>query len=880
MTQPTTPTPTPTLPHTSTTSGTAALADWRAFAAAIRESLLLEHPGWATLSGVITTHPPYVAPTDMPVSAGAPLRQANPATSSSSTSTSASTPSRPLATASPLPRTDLDDILDYVEAEAEAAAALMADALPPVPDGSGKDALVYTLRPVVSLAVIRLAATFGGPAAMYTALSAPGSLTVLFANTLGLEEPLYKVLDHILSRAPFWPEDAPLPKAVRAEETMLSKDNRKTGAGPVGQLVPTVRTALETRRAIVAVAVAAGTLPSALRALKPQVIHLAPLDRAMLAGILTDAYPDAGGRNVSDRSDSVAVAVALAHLPDDTRCKVLGPDDLVLALRSPTREGAIAALVRTAAPETADGPGLADFPLPQEVREPLEQMVTDLLAWQAGEIAWKDVTRGVLLSGPPGSGKTEVPRLIARSAGINVISGSIADWSSEGSRGSEVIKAMRECFARAAALAPAILFIDELDAVGDRDRVGDNNRAWTEYVVTGLLAAMDGYEGHEGVVIMGATNHPDRIDKAIRRPGRFDRVLHLGYPTHDLIPAAIRWQAWPDLADADLTGLAAQASGMSGADIAGLVRSARARARRASRPLTYDDLSATLRDLRPPVPEELRWQIAVHEAGHALTGAATGIARPQMLAIQGGGGVTQQTLLRRSQRRNEIADTLANDLGGRAAEILIFGEPSGGAGGDANSDLSRATQTAAALELSWGLGQDLVWLGDPETVLARLRLEPVLRARVEVRLREAQARALRIIEANRPVLEEMAAALVRTGLLTGPELDALVAKVVPDAAAGPVSGQTPPGQTPPGQTPPGQATGAPVPPVPVAENSDATGDVVSPSGGPAGPPEARLLTIALERGHARVPHDVRTGPDRADNTNTPPDPDIVRPFAA
>jgi hypothetical protein len=669
---------------------------------------------------------------------------------------------------------------------------------------------------------------------------------VLSADALGLEETLYKVLDHILSRAPFWPEDAPPPKAFRAEETVLSKDNRKTGAGPICQLVPTFRTALETRRAIVAVALAAGTLPSALRALKPQVIHLAPLDRAMLAAIVTDAYPDTADGTHGDPA-------GLARLPEDARCKEMGPDDLVLALRSPTRNGAIAALMQAAEPDAADGPGLADFPLPQEVREPLEQMVTDLLAWQAGEIAWKDVSRGLLLSGPPGSGKTEVPRLIAKSAGINVISGSIADWSSEGSRGSEVIKAMRECFARAAALAPAILFIDELDAVGDRDRVGDNNRTWTEYVVTGLLAAMDGFEGHEGVVIMGATNHPDRIDKAIRRPGRFDRVLHLGYPTHDLLPAAIRWQAWPDLADVDLTGLAARASGMSGADIAGWVRTARARARRAKCALTCDDLSATLHDLRPPVPEEIRWQVAVHEAGHAITGAATGIAHPQMLAIRGGGGVTQQALLRRSQRRNEIADTLANDLGGRAAEIVLFGEPSGGAGGDSTSDLARATQTAAALELSWGLGDDLLWLGDPEMVLARLRIEPYLRGRVEARLREAQARALRIVEANLPVLEEMAAALVRTGLLTGPELEALVAKVVPEPMAGP-----------------GPVTVDPF-------DQDGT---VSPSAGEDGRRGAVLLTLAPEQPHAPSARDLRTGQDRADNSNRAPDPDIVQPFVA
>ncbi|MGO4917802.1 hypothetical protein [Pseudogemmobacter sp. W21_MBD1_M6] len=172
MTQPMT----PTLPLTST-SGTAAPADWCDFAAAIRESLLLEHPGWATISGVITTHPPYVAPTDIPVSAVVPQCQAKPATSP------ASTPARSVGTSSTLPRTDLDDILDFVEAEAEAAAALMADALPPVPDGTIKEPVVYSLRPAVALAATRLAATFPSPAALYEALSAPGSMTVLAVNS-------------------------------------------------------------------------------------------------------------------------------------------------------------------------------------------------------------------------------------------------------------------------------------------------------------------------------------------------------------------------------------------------------------------------------------------------------------------------------------------------------------------------------------------------------------------------------------------------------------------------------------------------------------------------------------------------------------------------
>lgn len=762
MTQPTTPTLYPTV---TTTSGTATPPDRRGFAAAIRQSLITEHPGWATISGVITTHPPYAVPAAVPASLRGRQGQAKPATSP------ASPPARAVETANDSPRTDLDDILDFVEAEAEAAAALLADALPPVPDGS--DATVYTLRPATALAVARLCKTFPSPAALYAALSAPGSLTVLAVNSPGLDETVCKLLDHLLSRARIWPDEAPLPYVLRAEEAVLSRDSSTRDSGLVGQLVPTVRAALETRRPVVAVAVAAGSLPSALRALNPNVIPLAPLDRSMLAEILTDAYPDMGERPPGD-------ATARALLPDDDQCKELGQEDLVLALRSTTMDGAVAALVATTTPAASQGPGLADFPLPREVREPVEQMVAELRAWQAGEISWKDVTRGILLSGPPGSGKTEVPRLIAKSAGINVIAGSIADWSAEGSRGSEVIKAMRACFAKAAAAAPALLFIDELDAVGDRDRVGDTNRSWTEYVVGGLLAAMDGFEGHEGVVIMGATNHVDRIDKAVRRPGRFDKVIYLGHPTHDLIPAALRWQAWPDLAHVDLTDLAARAVGMSGAQIAAWVRSARGLARREQRPLSVQHLETTLRGLRPQMPDALRWQVAIHEAGHAVVGAATGVARPKLLALQGDGGVTHSKRLMIGQRRSEMEAALALDLAGRAAEVAVFGEPSGGAGGEKGSDLASATLVAVAIEASLGLGDRLVWQGSPQTVLDRLPLDGDLRARVEGHLRRAEARALLIVEAQLPLLEEIAGALCRAALLTGPELDALLARVSPE----------------------------------------------------------------------------------------------------
>lgn len=246
------------------------------------------------------------------------------------------------------------------------------------------------------------------------------------------------------------------------------------------------------------------------------------------------------------------------------------------------------------------------------------------------------------------------------------------------------------------------------------------------------------------------------------------------------MPQVLRWQVWPDLRDADLTSIAAQAVGMSGAAIAGMVRAARAKARHAGHPLSLEDLSAALSELRPPMADALRWQVAVHEAGHAVVGAATGIATPRLLALQGDGGVTHADRRVIHQRRSELEAALALDMAGRAAERMVFGEASAGAGGAADSDLARATTMAAAIEGSWGLGDRLSWLGDPETVLARLRLDPPLAACVEDHLRRAEERALQILQVQRPVLEEIAAALRDKVMLSGPALDELISRVRPE----------------------------------------------------------------------------------------------------
>lgn len=534
-----------------------------------------------------------------------------------------------------------------------------------------------------------------------------------------------------------------------------------------GSLSEGMRNALERGRPIVIVATTEAMLQSNLKALSPHIVPVMPLDRDILQALLSYAYPE------SPIDDKV-----MAGLPLDAVVSRLDAESLTLALRAKDPVTALQNIATFITPVKSDGLGLADFPLPAEVRGPVEQLVADMRAWQAGEISWRDVSRGLLLVGPPGSGKTEIPRLIAKEAGITVVAGSVAQWSSEGSRGSEVIKAMRNSFAKAAAQAPAVLFLDEIDAFGDRLRAQDHNSAWTDHIVTALLDALDGYQGHEGVVVIAATNHLGKVDAAVRRPGRFDRTVTLGYPDHHLMPQAIRWQLAGDLPDADLSGVAVAAVGMSGAEVAALVRAARALARKDRRALTVEDLSAAVAAIRPPLSEQLHWRVALHEAGHAIVGAATGFSKPQTLAILPTGGVSEQRIQTGAGSRDEVEKRLAIDLAGRAAEGLVLGDISMGAGGSADSDIARATAVAAALEISWGLGDTMVWLATPEATMGQLRLDPLLRAKVANHLQAAEAKATRILQANLSLLKEMAQALVKRKLITGADLDAFTGQVV------------------------------------------------------------------------------------------------------
>ena len=150
------------------------------------------------------------------------------------------------------------------------------------------------------------------------------------------------------------------------------------------------------------------------------------------------------------------------------------------------------------------------------------QLAQDLSDWRDGQISWSEVDSGLLLSGPPGCGKTIFAASLAKTCNVSLIATSAAQWQAAGHLG-DFLKAMRASFSAAVTKAPSLLFIDEIDSIGDRQAFSGDNKAYSVQVVNGLLEAMDGLAGREGVVVIGATNFPGNLDAALTRPGRLDK---------------------------------------------------------------------------------------------------------------------------------------------------------------------------------------------------------------------------------------------------------------------------------------------------------------------------------------------------------------------
>ena len=539
--------------------------------------------------------------------------------------------------------------------------------------------------------------------------------------------------------------------------------------------------ALETRAPVLILLPATARLPAAFRQAQLPRLRLAPAGRDIFARLLVEQFGDA-----ASQEDEAALHAAL---PADQHLRGLGPEAVSLALRAPSAVAAATLLAGLLAP-AASGIALRDLVGYGEAKEAALGIVEDLAAWRRGDLSWDAICRGLLLCGPPGTGKTELARAIARDGGIGFVGASYADWQAKGHLG-DFLRAMAESFAAAQRAAPAILFLDEIDAFQSRSGAraeGNRNCSYDAKAIAGLLQHLDGIAGREGVVVIAACNHPEQLDPAIRRAGRFDRVLRIGPPDEADLALILRQHLGADLPGMDLARLAAHAGGKTGADCAAAVRIARGAARRQRRDLAEADLREALIGRPGDLAPETLWRTALHEAGHAILNIAADVSTPVSLSITAEQGLCVSEPRPYEATAARLRRLRMMHLAGRAAELLILGHAAAGAGGPAESDLATATRLALAEEISFGLGAlGPLWLGsDPDPQLIP-RLPPEIQRSIRDKLARDDAAAGEVLAANRDLLLEIARTLARTRLLAGQELDALLEKVVPMHGMAPAS---------------------------------------------------------------------------------------------
>jgi cell division protease FtsH len=384
----------------------------------------------------------------------------------------------------------------------------------------------------------------------------------------------------------------------------------------------------------------------------------------------------------------------------------------------------------------------------------------------AGRLPWSDVESGCMLSGPPGCGKTIFARALAATCSIPLFVGGYSVWSASG-RGTQgdLLKGLRATFADAKSAKPSIVFIDELDTFRVR-RSKTEHQQWNSEVVNALLEEIDGVEGREGVVILGASNYPQWVDPALVRSGRIEREICISTPDRAALAKIFREHLNEDLPDAPLAALALNAAGATGSDCESFVRVARRLAREAKRPLQHCDLLAAIRGGENRSEQALRI-VSVHEAGHTLVIQELFPGTFMAVTIREGGDGAGRVLSKISgsfERAESVRLELACLLAGRAAEEVIFGAPSSAAGGELESDLGTATWLATRSAASYGLDETtgLLWAGASRRneVQDMLAANPKLANRVNGILDAAYQVALQLIRRRTDDLNALSEALL------------------------------------------------------------------------------------------------------------------------
>jgi cell division protease FtsH len=450
------------------------------------------------------------------------------------------------------------------------------------------------------------------------------------------------------------------------------------------------------------------------------------------------------------------------------------------------------------------GVTFADVAGCDEAKQELKEVVDFLKTPKDYQALGATIPKGALLVGPPGTGKTLLSRAVAGEAGVPFFSLSGADFV-EMFVGVGAAR-VRDLFQQAKQHAPCIIFIDELDAIG-RQRgvhVGAVNDE-REQTLNALLVEMDGFEANTGVIILAATNRPEVLDRALLRPGRFDRQIVVDAPDLDGREAILKVHARGKklAADVDLRRLAAATAGMSGADLANVLNEAALlTARRKANAITQHDLEDAVekvvagperRSRRLNADEKRR--VAYHEVGHALVAAYSEHADPvhKISIVPRGRAALGYTMQLPTEdqfllTRAELVDRLCGLLGGRAAEELVFGEVTTGA----QNDLERATALARQMVAVYGMSDRLglvsciqrqpTFLPGLDGPTQRDCSEETAREideEVKAMLDEAYVRTKKILSAHRDKLETIAAELLKKEALDSQEFYRLVGKEMP-----------------------------------------------------------------------------------------------------
>jgi cell division protease FtsH len=437
----------------------------------------------------------------------------------------------------------------------------------------------------------------------------------------------------------------------------------------------------------------------------------------------------------------------------------------------------------------------------QEAKEELQEIIEFLRDPQKFQKLGGKIPKGVLLMGPPGTGKTLLARAVAGEAEVPFFSISGSDFVEMfvGVGASRV----RDLFEQGKKSAPCIIFVDEIDAVGRHRGAGlGGGHDEREQTLNALLVEMDGFEGNEGVILIAATNRPDVLDPALLRPGRFDRRIVVNRPDLNGRVAILKVHvAKVTLADnVDLSVLARSTPGFSGADLANLTNEAALYAARRGKPAVEmvdfeyakDKVMMGAERRSLAMSEEEKRITAFHEAGHALIAAMLPNADPlhKVTIIPRGMalGVTQQLPIEDRYTYSQIylEEELVVLMGGRIAEQVVFGDQKITTG--AGNDLERATELARKMVCEWGMSnmgpltfgkrEEAIFLGkefarhQDYSEATSVEIDSEIKRLVE----SAYQRAHTIIRTNRPVLDQIAQALLEHEVVEGDEVYRMVSE--------------------------------------------------------------------------------------------------------